>query len=72
MEQESIPIRETLKTHKIERSGMKGIHGLRFFYMAEDEKPFFTQWYAKGKYILVRGHDDGEVDTNHCVACSVE
>ena len=43
MEQESIPIRETLKIHKIERSDMKGIYGLKFFYLAEDEKPFFTQ-----------------------------
>ena len=72
MEQESIPIRETLKIHKIERSEMKGIYGLNFFYLAEDEKPFFTQWYANGKDVLVCGHDDGEVDTNHCAACSVE
>ena len=72
MEQESIPIRETLKIHKIERSEMKGIYGLNFFYLAEDEKPFFTQWYANGKDVLVCGHDDGEVDTNHCAACLVE
>ena len=52
MEQESIPIRETLKIHKIERSEMKGIYGLKFFYLAEDEKPFFTQWYANGKDVL--------------------
>ena len=72
MEQESIPIRETLKIHKIERSDMKGIYGLKFFYLAEDEKPFFTQWYANGKDVLVCGHDDGENDTNHYAACSVE
>ena len=72
MEQESIPIRETLKIHKIERSEMKGIYGLKFFYLAEDEKPFFTQWYANGKDVLVCGHDDGDVDTNHCAACLVE
>ena len=51
---------------------MKGIYGLNFFYLAEDEKPFFTQWYANGKDVLVCGHDDGEVDTNHCAACLVE
>ena len=67
MDQESIPIRETLKIHKIERSELKEIYGLNFFYLAEYEKPFFTQW-----YVLVCGHDDGEVDTNHCAACSVE
>ena len=72
MEHESIPIRETLKIHKIERSEMKGIYGLNFFYLAEDEKPFFTQWYANEKDVLVCGHDDGEVDTNHCAACLVE
>ena len=48
MEQESIPIRETLKIYRIERSEMKGIYGLNFFYLT-DEKPFFTQWYANGK-----------------------
>ena len=31
MEQESIPIRETLKVRKIERSEMKGIYRLKFF-----------------------------------------
>ena len=72
MEQESIPIRETLKSHKIERSEMKGIYGLKYFYLAEDEKPFFIQWYANGKDVLICVHDDGEVDTNHCAACSVE
>ena len=51
---------------------MKGIYGLKFFYLAEDEKPFFTQWYANGKEVLVCGHDDGEVDINHCAACLVE
>ena len=72
MEQESIPIRETLKSHKIERSEMKGIYGLKYFYLAEDEKPFFMQWYANGKDVLICGHDDKKVDTNHCAACSVE
>ena len=72
MEQESIPIRESLKIHKIERSEMKGIYRLNFFYLAEDKKPFFTQWYANGKDVLVCGYDDGEVDTNHCAASSVE
>ena len=28
---------------------MKGIYGLKFFYLAEDEKSFLTQWYANGK-----------------------
>ena len=71
MEQESIPIRETLKIHKIERSEIKGIYRLKLFYLAEDEKPFFTQWYAHGKDVLVCGHD-GKVGTNHCAACFVE
>ena len=31
MKQESIPIRETLKVRKIERSEMKGIYRLKFF-----------------------------------------
>ena len=72
LEQESIPIRETFKIHKIERTEMKGIYGLNFFYLAEDEKPFFTQWYTNGKDVLVCVHDDGGVDTNHRAAYSVE
>ena len=56
----------------MERSKMKGIYGLKFFYLAEDEKSFFTQWYVNGKDVLVWGHDDKEVDTNHCAAFSVE
>ena len=72
MEQEFIPIRETLKIHKIERSEMKGIYELKLFYLAEEKKSFSTQWYANRKDVLVSGHDDGEVDTNHYAAFSVE
>ena len=38
MEQESIPIRETLKIHKIERNEMKGIYGLKFFFIWQKVK----------------------------------
>ena len=43
IEPESIPIRET------ERSEMKRIYGLKFSYLAQDEKPFFTQRFAMEK-----------------------
>ena len=36
-----------------ESKGLKGVYGLNFFYLAEDEKPFFTQWYANGKGVTV-------------------
>ena len=36
-----------------ESKGLKGICGLNFFYLAEDEKPFFTQWYANGKGVTI-------------------
>ena len=43
---------------KLRRSeGLKKVYGLKFFYLAENDKPFFTQWYANGKDVIVCGHE---------------
>ena len=36
-----------------ESEGLKGVYGLKFFYQAEDEKSFFTQWYPNGNNVIV-------------------
>ena len=44
IEQESKKIPETLQIHYIERFQVKNVYALNFFYLMEDEKPFYTQW----------------------------
>ena len=63
MDQESKPIGKTLRIHKVERCEVKGVYGLKFSYLAEDNKPFFTRWYAIGKDVVVCGHEDSKADT---------
>ena len=46
IEQESKKIPETVKRHHVERFEVKGAYGLKLFYLAEDEQPFYTQWYS--------------------------
>ena len=31
--------------------------GLKFFYLAEDKKPFLTRCYANGKDVIICGHE---------------
>ena len=40
IDQEAKPIVETHQIHKVERCEVKGVCGMKFFYLAEDEKPF--------------------------------
>ena len=49
--------------------GLKGVYGLKFFYLADDEKPFFTKWYANSKDVVVSGHEISHVDNDHCASC---
>ena len=39
----------------MERFEVKGVYGLKFFYLAEDEQPFYTQWYSNGKDVVICG-----------------
>ena len=32
---------------------VKVVYGLKLFKLAEDEKPFFTQWYGNSKGVIV-------------------
>ena len=66
---EGKPIAETLQIPKVERCEEKGVYGLKFFYLADDEKSFFTQWYANGKDVIVCGHKNSNVDIDHCTSC---
>ena len=66
IEQESKKIPETLKVHHVERFEVKGVYGLKFFYLAEGEKPFYTQWYSNEKDVVICGHEIADVDDNHC------
>ena len=43
--------------------------GLKFFYLAEDEKPFFAQWYANSNDVIVCGYKHSDVDNDHCASC---
>ena len=36
-----------------ESEGLNGVYGLKFVYLVENEKPYCTQWYADGKYVIV-------------------
>ena len=71
-EQESKKIPETLTIHDIERFQMKGVYALKFFHLAEDEQPFYTQWYANGKDVMICRHESSEFDDNHCASCHEE
>ena len=44
-----------------QKSGLKGVYSLKFFYLDEDEKSFFTQWYANGKDVIVCEHENSEM-----------
>ena len=57
IEQESKKIPETLKVHHVERFEVKGVYGLKFFYLAEDEQPFYTQWYSNAKDVFICGRN---------------
>ena len=64
-------IAQTLQVHKVVRHFSKnGIVYLKFYYLASDEKPFFTQYYRKECDPEVCGHDglDG-ADENRCGKC---
>ena len=52
-----------------ESEGLKGVYGLKFLYLAEYEKSFFTQWYANSKDVIVCGHENSDVDNDHCASC---
>ena len=52
-----------------ESEGLKEVCGLKFFYLAEDEKLFFIQWYANDKDAIVSGHKNSDVDNDHCASC---
>ena len=70
IEQESKKIPETLKVHHVERFEVKGVYGLKSFYLAENEQPFYTQWYSNGKDVVICGHEIA--DDNLCALCHEE
>ena len=72
IKQESKKIQETFKVHHVERSEVKGVNGLKFFYLDEDEQPFCTQWHSNGKDVVICGHEIADVDGNHCALCLEE
>ena len=72
IKQESKKIPETLKVHDVERFEVKGVHDLKIFYLAEDEQSFYTQWYSNGKDVVTCGHENADVDDNHCALCLEE
>ena len=39
---------------------------MKFFYLDEDEKSFFTQWYANGEDVIACGHENSDVANAHC------
>ena len=45
---------------------------LVIFYLGEDEKSFFTQWYANGKDVINCWHENPDVDNDHCASCFVK
>ena len=51
-----------------ESESLKGVYGLKLFYLDEDEKPFFTQWYVNGEDVMVCGHENSDVDNDHCAS----
>ena len=42
IKQESKKIPETHKVQHVERFKVKGVYGLKFFHLIEDEEPFYT------------------------------
>ena len=46
---------ETLKVHYVERFEVKGVYGLKFFYLVEDEQAFYTQWFQTGRMLSFAG-----------------
>ena len=72
IERESKKIPETLKVHHVERFEVKGVYGLKFFYLAEDEQPFYTQWYSNGKDVVICENKIADVDDSHCALCFEE
>ena len=56
----------------MERFEVKGVYGLKFFYLAKDEQPSYTQWYSNGKDVVICGHKIADVDDNHCALCLEE
>ena len=72
IEQESKKIPETLQVHHVERFEMKGLYGLKFFLLSENEQTFYTQWYSSGKDVVICGHKIADLDDNHCALCHEE
>ena len=72
IEQKSKNTPETLKVNHVESFEVKGVYGLNLFYLAEDEQPFYTQWYSQGKDAVICGHEIADVDGNHCALCLEE
>ena len=56
-----------LRPQRIRR--LKGVYGLKFFYLAENKKLFFTQSYTNGKNVIVCGHENSNADNDHCASC---
>ena len=69
VDQGAKPIAQIFQIHKVERCEVKGVYGLKFFYLAEDEKPFFRQLHTNSKDVIVCGHKNSNVDIDHCAFC---
>ena len=52
-----------------ESEDLKVVYGLKFFYLAKEENPFFTQWYANGIDAVVCGHENSNVHRDHYATC---
>ena len=53
---------------RAEESGLKGVYGFKFVYLAEDQKYFFTQWSANGKWYNFCAHENSDVYNDYCTS----
>ena len=50
-------VKISIDPRALESEDLKQVYGLKFSYLVEDKKPFFTRCYANGKDVIVCGHE---------------
>ena len=46
----------------------KGLYCINFCHLAKDLTPFYTGWYANGKYVALCSYKDSRVVNPHCAS----